>query len=545
MSEQAIRVLLVEDDDDDYFLVQDYFHELGAKHYVLDRVPTFDEAVLAFHECKHDLILLDYRLGSHNGLDLIGEAKRLGCVSPIIMLTGQDDPDVDRQALTAGASDYLVKDQLNAKLLDRSIRYALRQRRLEEEIRQANEQLEQRVAARTAELARLNATLLQEIAVRKEVEGALMEADHRKDEFLALLAHELRNPLAPLVTGLEVMHDLTGSSPEEEELRLVMARQVQQLVRLVDDLLDVSRISRGKLQVQRERISIHEVVAGAVDLCRPAMDAARHRFLSQLPSQELFVLGDRVRLMQVVGNLLINAAKYTPSQGEIELLVAPREGEVAIVVRDTGIGIPAEMLPRIFELFIQVDTDLQRAHGGLGIGLTLAKQLVEMHGGRIEVSSAGAGKGSEFSVFIPLSEELHQNVPALESLTTIPEFRVLIVDDNQPAAFLLHRLLQRLGQQVTVYESPLAAFAAVPNFKPQVVISDIAMPEMSGYALARQLRLLNLEPRPTLVALTGYGQDRDRAAAYEAGFDFHLTKPVSLVELQKLFVSIATNFGST
>jgi signal transduction histidine kinase len=539
MAEGPVHVLLVEDDDDDFLLVQELIAELPRGTYHLERVAHYAEALAAFDARRHDVYLIDYRLGSHSGIELIAEAKRRECHAPLIMLTGQDDPEIDRLAMRTGAVDYLTKDRLDAKQLDRSIRYSLQQRRHEEEIRRTNQQLERRVAERTAELEALNAALQQEIHVRRKVEDALREADHRKDEFLAMLAHELRNPLAPLVAGLDLMKETPLTSQDFIEVRSLMARQVTQLVRLVDDLLDVSRISRGKLQVERQRLDFAEVIQAAVELSQPLMLSAHHAFSMHVTTEPLFVVGDRVRLTQVVGNLLINAAKYTPVGGKIELAVEATDREVLCRVRDNGIGISAEMLPRVFDLFCQAMPGTGRSQGGLGIGLTLAKMLVEMHGGSITAASAGPSQGSEFTTRLPrLAQVVRGRADEEQNAGTsaeLPSLRVLVVDDNRPAVFLLERLLRKLGQQVTVLDSPRLALQAAQSQHPQVIISDIAMPEINGYELARQVRGYELEPRPVLVALTGYGQQRDRDAAQDAGFDFHLTKPVGLAELKALF----------
>jgi signal transduction histidine kinase len=540
MAEKPVRVLLVDDDDDDFFLVEELFNELPAESYQLDRVADYAAAVRAFEQREHDVYLVDYRLGAHSGIELIREAKRLGTRAPIIVLTGQVDRETDLLAMRAGAVDYLTKDRLDSSLLDRAIRYALQQRRHEAEIRETNLQLERRVAERTAELAALNEALQQEIAERKRVEEALREADSRKDEFIAMLAHELRNPLSPVVAALDLMKE---PSPDIDpaELRDIMARQVSQLVRLVDDLLDVSRVSRGKMQVRKERIPLYVVIQGAIDVSQPLIDAARHELSVALAPEQLYLHGDRVRLTQVVGNLLINAAKYTPPEGKISLTVERQGNQALIRVTDNGIGIPPDMLPKVFDLFQQADAASTRAHGGLGIGLTLAKTLVEMHGGSISVRSEGTGKGSEFSVSLPLVDApANADRHAVPHNAALNAFRVLIVDDNRAAVFLLQRLLQKLGQDVQVEGDPRLALKSAHELRPQVIISDIAMPEMSGYDLARELRALPLEPRPILVALTGYGQDRDRDAAREAGFDFHLTKPAGLKELQHLFAALSS-----
>lgn len=544
MGTEAVRVLLVEDGEDDYVLTRDLFAEFPRGAYTLDRVADYESALQTFENCRHDLYLIDYRLGKKNGLELISEAQRRGCTAPIIVLTGQREREIDLQAMQLGAVDYLVKDQLAADTLERSMRYALQRARLEEVIRKANQQLEERVQERTAELARVNETLQREIAERKRAEEALREADRLKDEFVAMLAHELHNPLAPLSAALQ-LYELDANTPEQKlELREMMSRQVEQLVRLIDDLLDVSRISRGKLNLRREPTSLAEVVNTALDVSRPMIEAARHQLRLSLPAAELILDGDKVRLSQIVSNLLINAAKYTPHGGLIELQVQAENSQVAIVVRDNGVGIPREMLTAVFELFTQVDSSHTRTHGGLGIGLTLVKTLVEMHGGTIVARSAGPGCGSEFSVRLPLARpgittKPPEAMPPLSATKTVPANRILIVDDNESAGYLLGRLLQKLGQHVHTVSSASAALEVVDSLKPDILISDIAMPGMSGYELAGEIRSREAGPQPTLIALTGYGRDTDRQQAREAGFDHHLTKPVDLQALEQLLIKLS------
>ncbi|MCU0877260.1 MAG: response regulator [Pirellulaceae bacterium] len=540
-----IRVLLVEDDEDDYLLTKDLFTELPPGTYQLDRVADYASALRTLDECEHDVYLVDYRLGERTGLELIREAIGRGCFAPMIMLTGQREREVDLLAMQVGAVDYLVKDRLDVAALDRAIRYALRNKRLEEEIRQANQQLEQRVEQRTAELERVNAALQAEIAERLRAERALRDADRRKDEFLATLAHELRNPLSPLVAAAQLLAAEPQRLEQVQELAQVMTRQIEQLRQLIGDLLDVSRISSGKLVLRRDRLWLDEAIEAAVDVARPLMERAGHHFLVRRPPGPLRVEGDKVRLAQIVGNLLVNAAKYTPTGGRIELESEAEGSHAVIRIRDNGEGIPPEMLEQIFGLFNQVDSSNTRSHGGLGIGLTLVKTLVEMHGGTVAAYSAGRGEGSEFTVRLPLiCEDVRADQPRQPSVGSSPPaaaatLRILVVDDNQSASHLLSRLLGKLGQDVLVANSAAEALEHIPKYAPQVVISDVAMPQMSGHELARSIRRLPLARQPTLIALTGYGQESDRREAMLAGFDRHLTKPIGFPELQELLQSLS------
>ena len=374
---------------------------------------------------------------------------------------------------------------------------------------------------------------------QKTLQDALRLADHRKDQFLAMLAHELRNPLSPLTIAADLIASEANLAPHIREMAEVMIRQTAQLKRLIDDLLDVSRISTGRLELKRDRIDLRESIEAALDVSHPLIQSAGHELTVQMPSVPVYVRGDKVRLTQVVGNLLINAAKYTPAGGHISLDVVSQGENILISVSDDGIGIPAGMLSNVFELFTQVDSSTTRSQSGLGIGLTLVKTLVEMHGGQVAVESAGPGAGSRFTVSLPVSS---QGPDAGSRITpergaAQPRRRILIIDDNQSASYLLGKLLTKLEQEVHVEASALNALKSLQEFRPDIVISDIAMPEISGHQLARQIRNLPLDRQPILVALTGYGQEDDRQASLDAGFDLHVTKPIDVATLKALLQS--------
>jgi PAS domain S-box-containing protein len=372
--------------------------------------------------------------------------------------------------------------------------------------------------------------------------AALAEADRRKNEFLAMLAHELRNPLAPIRNALYILQLPGAPATQVERVRAMMERQIQHLVRLVDDLLDVSRIMRGKIDLRKEPLELSAVVTQAVETAQPAIDAQSHQLTVSLPPEPVRLEGDLVRLAQVLANLLNNAAKYTERGGHI-WLSADREGsEVVIHVRDNGIGIAPEMLPRIFDLFVQVDRSIQRSQGGLGIGLTLVRRLVEMHGGTIRARSAGPGKGSEFIVRLPALPEAARICQAgaePNGMGKPAPRRILVVDDNVDSAESLALLLRRGGHEVrTAYDGPTAVQEA-RNFRPEVAFLDIGMPGMSGFEVAQQLRQEEGLNQALLVAMTGYGQDEDRRHSHEAGFDHHLVKPVDPAAVEKLIASLA------
>jgi PAS domain S-box-containing protein len=374
-----------------------------------------------------------------------------------------------------------------------------------------------------------------DITERKLAEEALREADRRKDEFLAILAHELRNPLAPILNSLNVLGKAVGQTPATGRLLEMMQRQVGHLVRLVDDLLDVSRITQDKIELKTARVELGSLIGDAIEAARPFIDAGRHTLEARVPPEPLPLRADPVRVVQVLGNLLNNAAKYMEPGGRIEV-VAERQGLDAVVsVRDQGLGIPADMLPRVFELFTQVDRNISRAQGGLGIGLALVRGLVELHGGRVEAHSEGPGRGSAFIVRLPLDlAPTAAAGPAMLAKAPGTARRILVVDDNQDAADSLGLLLETLGAAVrVVYDGP-SALETVASFQPEVMLLDLGMPRMDGYETARRLRESPAGQDLLLIALTGWGQDEDRRRTKAAGFDHHLVKPVDFDSLQAL-----------
>jgi PAS domain S-box-containing protein len=377
---------------------------------------------------------------------------------------------------------------------------------------------------------------------RKRAEQALEEASRRKDQFLATLAHELRNPLAPISNALQVWPLLEHKPEEAERLRGMMGRQVRQMVRLIDDLLDVSRITRGKIELRTERLDLRTVLGAAIEAQRPFLDAHAHALHVDLPGEPLVIDADAGRLVQVFGNLLHNAGKYTAPGGRIRLAARRQAQQVHVTVSDNGAGIPVDMLASIFEMFTQVDQSLGRTHGGLGIGLTLVKTLVELHGGTVEASSRGAGSGSEFTVCLPAAAHGDDASlpPAVDgrALSPLPVHRVLVVDDVQSSADTFALMLAGLGQQAHVVYGGAPALEAVADFRPDIAFVDIAMPGLDGYEVARRVRAMQGRP-PVLVALTGYGQEEDRQRALAAGFDRHLVKPASLAALHRLLEALA------
>jgi PAS domain S-box-containing protein len=376
----------------------------------------------------------------------------------------------------------------------------------------------------------------------KRTEEALKEADRRKDEFLAMLAHELRSPLAPISNALQILQFTGGDRETSQAAMDMMNRQVSQIVRLIDDLLDMSRISRGKIELKKERIELASVVHHAVEAIRPLCGG--HELTLTVPPQPIFLNGDPTRLAQVVGNLLNNACKFTSQDGRIWLTVE-REGPHAVIrVRDTGIGIAAEQLPGIFKMFTQVDTSLERSRGGLGIGLTLVKNLVEMHDGTVEACSPGIGKGTEFAVRLPVLTE--PPMPPPREPTGVKQAarvkrRILVVDDNQDSAHSLALLLKLAGHEAHIANDGVEAVEAAAKFQPDAILLDIGLPKLNGYEAARRIREQRGEKGLVIVALTGWGQEEDRRRSKEAGFDAHMVKPVDHDALAKLLEELGTS----
>ena len=434
--------------------------------------------------------------------------------------------DLDRlRGYECGAVDYVpvpvVPEILRAKV--QVFADLFRKTRALERL---NVELEARVAERTAALEASTAALQQEAT--------------RKDEFLAMLAHELRNPLAPIRTAVELLRLKELTDAQRASARDIIGRQVEQLVDLIDDLLDVSRITRGMISLQRETVLVAAVVARAVETARPAIDARRHELTLEMPDELITVDGDKTRLVQVVSNILHNAAKFTDPRGRITLRVAREAGQAVITVTDTGIGIDAEALPTIFDLFTQ-HARSGRSQGGLGIGLALVRRLAEMHGGTVTADSTGLGHGATLTVRLPAQASRvapgSDRAPAPAPAVPMVRRRILVADDNVDAATSLSLQLEMAGHEVrTVYDGAQAV-AVAQSFAPEVVLLDLGMPKMDGYDAARELRQAPWGAGATLIALTGWGQPQDRLRTAGAGFDLHLVKPVAEADLFRAIAS--------
>jgi signal transduction histidine kinase len=534
-------LLIVEDDLGLARLQQRLLERAG---YAVLTSASASEAAKRAEQGDIDLLILDQRLpGGVSGLELYRRLKADGLDVPAILVTGLREDELLLQALRAGVRDFVLKTPEYLDYLLPAVERVLKQVRTERQL------VESRALAREALLRQHELEV--EIAQRKRAEELLKEADRRKDEFLAMLAHELRNPLAPIRNAVHILELVIPAEEKWSRPLEVIDRQSRQLARLVDDLLDVSRITRGQINLRKQTLELASIVAQAVETSRPLLEARRQRFEVRVPAEPIFVEGDPTRLAQVILNLLNNAAKYTEEGGFINLTVEREEGRtgeknggtgvspvVLLRVRDSGMGIPPEMLPRIFEPFTQVEHTLDRAQGGLGIGLTLVRRLVELHGGTVQAFSEGRGRGSEFVIRLPI---VSKPLPSAgdgrgngAAKTPSSRRRILIVDDNRDSADSLAMLLKMLGHEVrTAYDGEDGLHVA-EQFSPHIILLDIGLPRLSGLETARRLRCdLGLRDA-LLIAMTGYGQDEDKRRSQEAGFNAHLVKPVDFGELQRM-----------
>ena len=521
-----VNILLVDDQPSKLLTYETILGELGEN---LIKVSSASEALQCLLDNEIAVVLVDVCMPDLDGYELaamIRQHPRFQKTS-IIFVSAILMTDLDRlRGYESGGVDYVpvpvVPEILRAKV---SIFAELfRKTRALERL---NAELEARVTERTAAL---EATTEQ-----------LQEANHRKDEFLAMLAHELRNPLAPIRTAVQLLRLKELAEPHRVRARDVIERQVEHLVNLIDDLLDVSRITRGMITLQLEPVLIGAIVARAVETARPAIDSHRHSLEIDLPDELITIEGDKTRLVQVIANILHNAAKFMDPGGTIRLSVR-REGLYAVIkISDTGIGIAPELLPRIFELFTQVHSKSERAQGGLGIGLALVRRLTEMHGGTVQVTSEGPGRGAEFTVRLPVMAAqlagLSSHKREAGAIPRIAPQRILVADDNHDAAEALSLQLQLAGHEVRTAHDGVEALAIADTFEPDIVLLDLGMPKMDGYEVARQVRTRPHGRRVKLIALTGWGQQQDRDRTSAAGFDAHLVKPVAEAHL---FRALAT-----
>ena len=429
---------------------------------------------------------------------------------PVLVLTrpGADSSEVEDAVRTLG-NVTLIERPMRVSALTSAVRTAVRARERQYQIRG-------------------------HMAERLRTEETLRAADQRKDEFLATLGHELRNPLAPILTSMHLLKLSTFTDPRSLRACTVMERQVNHLVRLVDDLLEVSRITRGVVDVQKEPLDLAAVLRTAVETSRPLLEAARQSLSVDIPDGIIPISGDPVRLTQVFANLLNNASKYTDTNGLVWLSASTENGWAVVSVRDNGIGIPSSHLTSVFDMFTQVDRSHRRAQGGLGIGLTLVRSLVQLHGGTVEARSGGSETGSEFIVRLPVAAERPQPRREVTRSQRLPPCRILIVDDNREAAESLGVLLEELGATTSLAFGGREALQVIETFEPEVVLVDLGMPGMDGYEVCRRIRATPGRLQMLIIALTGWGQDEDRERSRRAGFDHHLVKPLNVQKLRTL-----------
>jgi CheY-like chemotaxis protein len=383
----------------------------------------------------------------------------------------------------------------------------------------------------------------QDISTRRHVQDLVVAAKNVR-EFIAVLAHELRNPLAPIRTAVHTMAQLPAGGREYEILRQTIDRQSAQLARIIDDLIDISRITTGNIALERQPVNMVDAVRRAVETAAPLVDSGGHVLRVDVPNAALTVRGDLLRLTQLLTNIVNNAARYTPAGGEIDVRARAEGGFAVVSVRDNGQGIEPHMMEGIFQMFVQGVSSLERVSGGLGIGLALARKLAELHEGFIEGYSAGPGLGSEFTVRIPLLQQSATRLPRVDVPVNTPKraaspLRILVVDDNVDAAITLDMLLKVMGHESRVAHDGMAVMEMIAGYRPDVVLLDIGLPVMDGYEVARRLQSLKKQQPFRLVAVTGWGQDADKQRSHEAGFDLHLVKPVGLEELSKVLEGVS------
>ena len=515
------RVVVIDDSADDRAEVRRLLLRGSDRRYSFAEADTgaAGVALVLAPPSLPDCVLLDYNLPDMDALEVL--AALAGAdglpVCPVVVLTGGAGPEARRSVLRAGAQDYVGKDWLTPPGLTWVVENAIER------------------------LAMARQLLLRDEALRRN-EKALFDADRRKDEFIATLAHELRNPLAPVRTGLRVLR-LTRDAETLVRTLDIMERQLGQMTRLIDDLLDISRVTSGKVLLRFKRVAVRALIDAAAEAALPILEAGRHSLVVDLPEQALWLDADPDRLIQVLGNLLNNSAKYSLDGGQIRLSARLDADTVVIEVNDSGLGIPKEMLSQVFDMFTQVNSALDRAQGGLGIGLALVKRLIGMHGGTIVADSSGMGAGSTFTIRLPAAAAPSQDV-AVErseiSLESPPGRRVLVVDDNVDGADLLVMMLALAGHQTRTAYSGLEALETAVDFRPEVIFLDIGLPGLNGYEVARRFRGTPALSPMLLVALTGWGSEEDRRRSKEAGFDIHLTKPVEPAAIDE----VMARFGS-
>jgi signal transduction histidine kinase len=544
--EPRVNILIVDDEPRNLAVLESILDDPG---YRLVRATTGDDALLALMADEFALLVLDVQMPGMTGFELaqLVKERRKTARIPIIFLTAYYNEDQHAlEGYGSGAVDYLHKP-VNPPVLRSKVAVFAELHRKTREIEQANRLLQGEVSERRraeARLSELNASLDQRVTDRtlelQASEARLIESNRRKDEFLATLAHELRNPLAPLRNAAHFLKLRGPGTQDVQWASEIMDRQVAVMGRLIEDLMDVSRINQGRIELRRAPVELEHVVADALETIQPQIAGSGHKLTVMQPRVKLVIDGDRSRLAQVLVNLLSNAAKYTDPGGQIELRVVSESGEAVISVHDTGIGIPSHRLEHVFDMFSQEEPALSRSRGGLGIGLSLTRKLVQLHGGTVTSHSEGPGKGSVFTVRLPVMAVHSDATPSIEAAPAASAgggLRILVADDNADAGETLAVLLQVMGHDVRHVLDGSLAVSATAAFDPQLVLLDIGMPGLNGYDTCRALRKQAGGTARTIVAVTGWGQPQDVAKAADAGFDHHLVKPVEIESLVQLIAA--------
>ncbi len=567
----SISLLLIEDNPGDARLVREHLLDAsGAQRFEVTNAPSLAGGIAFLGQgTTPHIVLLDLSLPDSFGLETLARWLAAAPTLPVIVLTGSDDEALAVNAVREGAQDYLVKGRIDGGLLVQAIRYAIERKKVEEDLRLAKTGLEHRVEERTAELQKINAQLQGEIAERtlaqqqaaellKREQAARLEveaANRSKDEFLAILSHELRTPLNAILGWAEILR--TGEQTRDEVIEGVdvIERNARSQARLVEDVLEVSRIVCGKIRLNFGRVDLAAVVDAALSSARPTASAKSitlHPMVEPLP---MLSPGDADRLQQVVWNLISNAIKFTPRGGEVTVRARQDETHTEIEVTDTGIGIQPDFLPFVFDRFRQSDASITRSHGGLGLGLSISRHLVEMHGGTVSAASGGEGKGATFLISLPLGlpdghpleeDGLAKGRGSMDAATATPHgltnVRVLVLDDETDSRRVVVRLLTRAGALVKEADSASLVTGILTDWPADVLISDIAMPGEDGYSLIRRLRASPNVAWRTLpaMALTAFAREEDQARALNAGFQLHLAKPFEPAALLSAVTSLAS-----
>ncbi len=521
MSGVPYRILIIEDCPEDRELYRRRIARDQEQDYLFFETSSAEEGLRLCRDLSPDCVLLDYQLPDMDGLEFLDRFPNdpAGTIVPIIMLTGHGNEEIAVHAMKKGIHDYLVKG-LNSEGIHQVVHAAIDQGILRRQIESQRRELER--------MAEERLTL---IAALEHRTAALSESNARKDEFLAMLAHELRNPLAAIENAATIL-SMADSREDLDCSNHIIRRQSKHLARLIEDLLDVSRINLGKIELRRATFEATPVLESAVQAVKALVDGKGHALHLALDRGNLWVNADPTRLEQIVVNLLNNAAKYTDDGGEIRLAARRDRRDLVIEVYDNGVGIPREKLPAIFELFMQGDRSSARSEGGLGIGLTVVKKLVEMHGGTIAATSQGRGSGSEFVIRLPAAEPPATAAPPpRQARTPARTHRILVVDDNIDTARCLARLLELSGHDVATAHGGTEALDLASSHRPTVVLLDIGLPGMDGYEIAGRLRRLESCTDAVIIATSGYGQPSDRQRSRESGFDHHLVKPIDFAQL--------------